>query len=250
MLHFVKKLYEFSLPYESRLKFYKLRHLDEYRTLRKAVHHSEKGDFSLKPFDEHKCIFIHITKTAGTSVAKSLFNYLPYHYTAIDYRVIYGKQTFNKYYKFAFVRNPWDRAYSAYRYLKSGGWNEDDKKWNEENLAQYTNFDDFVKQWLTKENIKKHIHFMPQHHFICDRNNKLLVNYLAYFETINTDFEVICEQLKITANIGHHNANTVDNYLNIYTDETRNIVADIYAEDIELFGYEFNGIRLRTIINP
>lgn len=236
------------LPYETRLRLYKLRHPGDYKTLRTIVHPSAKGDFSLKPFDEHECIFIHITKTAGTSVAKCLFNYLPYHYTAIDYRVIYGKDTFNKYFKFAFVRNPWDRLYSSYRYLKAGGWNEEDTRWGKSNLAEFTDFNDFVSRWLTKDNIKKHVHFMPQHHFICDTKDHLLVDYLAYFETINNDFDKITNILHIDAQIGHHNAGTRGNYLNVYNSQSQGIVADVYAKDIDMFGYDFESIKHRRII--
>jgi len=246
----LRQIYTSALSYETRLWIYKLRHRAEYKRLRHIIQPSPKGDFSLKAFDKNKCIFVHITKTAGTSVAKSLFNYLPYHYTAIDYRVIYGRRTFNKYFKFAFVRNPWDRLYSAYRYLKSGGWNAEDKKWYESNIAEYDDFNDFVTKWLTTDNIKKHLHFMPQHHFICDTNDKILLDYLAYFETINDDFEKLAKQLNIDASISHHNANPASSYLNAYNDTTRNIVANVYNKDISLFGYDFKGIKQRREISP
>jgi len=249
MKRFAHKLYKSILSYETRLRLYKLRHPGEYKKLRSVVHPSDKGDFSLKPYDEHKCIFIHITKTAGTSVSRSLFDYLPYHYTAIEYRVIYGRRTFEKYYKFAFVRNPWDRTYSAYRYLKAGGWNEEDKLWDEANLAQFQDFNSFVKYWLTPQNIRKHIHFMPQYHFICDSNKRLLLDYLAYFETINEDFEKICSKLDIDTKLGRHNANPDNDYRAAYDDESRDIVTNVYSDDIEMFGYDFNGISNRKIIN-
>lgn len=245
MTALLRQLYTSIFNYETRLWLYKQRHQRQYKELRQIIHPSEKGDFSLKPFDENKCIFVHITKTAGTSVAKSLFNYLPYHYTAIDYRVIYGRKKFNNYFKFAFVRNPWDRLHSAYRYLQSGGWNEDDKKWFDSNLKQYNDFNDFVKNWLSPSNIKKHVHFLPQKHFICDNHNNILINYLAYFETINEDFNKIAIQLNIDAKIGHHNANTSSSYLDVYNDETKKIVGEIYHDDITLFGYEFDGIKQR-----
>ena len=203
MAGLAQKIYSTLFSYETKLWLYKIRHLGEYKSLRKTVYPSPKGDFSLKPYDENKCIFIHITKTAGTSVAKSLFGYLPYHYKAIDYRVIYGRKIFEQYYKFAFVRNPWDRTYSAYRYLKSGGWNDDDKLWAEQNISEFDDFNQFIENWLTLSNIKKHIHFTPQYKFICDNKDNLLINYLAYFETINDDFEQIARHLNIDANIGH-----------------------------------------------
>ncbi len=91
---------------------------------------------------------MHIPKTAGISVAESLFGYLPYHYTLSDYKLIYGRRTFRQYFKFAFVRNPFDRLFSAYRFLMKGGWNEGDRRWAEENIARYDSFAEFVERWL------------------------------------------------------------------------------------------------------
>lgn len=237
------------MPYEQRLTFYKWRHPKKFRELRQKVHPSPKGDFSLKPFDEHHAIFIHITKTAGTSVAKSLFGYLPYHYTATQYRVFYGKETFNNYFKFAFVRNPWDRLHSAYRYLKAGGWNEKDKVWGEKHLAQYEDFNEFVIKWLTPENIKTHIHFKPQHEFICDKHGNLLLDYIAYFETLNQDFEEIATRLNIKTTLETHNRNPGETYKNAYTQHAKSKVEDIYAKDIAIFGYSFDGIESRLNLN-
>lgn len=249
MTSFVRQLYRNILSQETRLHLYKLRNFGGYKNLRSSISPSDKGDFSLKPFDDHQCIFVHITKTAGTSVAKGLFDYLPYHYTAVEYRVIYGKRAFDKYFKFAFVRNPWDRLYSAYRYLKSGGWNEEDKIWSETHLTGCNDFKSFVKERLTDKNIMKHIHFMSQHHFICDTNGHLLIDYLAYFETINDDYNKIADKLRIDSKLNHHNASPVASYLSAYNDETRKIVADVYSKDIALFGYEFDKIKHRRVIS-
>ena len=249
MIGFFRKIYKSLLSYETRLWLYKLRHKKEYEQLRSVIYPSAKGDFSIKPFDDNQCIFIHITKSAGTSVAKSVFGYLPYHYTAIDYRVIYGRKTFKRYFKFAFVRNPWDRLYSAYRYLKAGGWNDTDKAWAKDNLSQYNSFNDFVKQWLTKSNIKKHRHFWPQSQFICDNRNNLLIDYLAYFETINDDYNLIRNKIGIGSDIAHHNSNPGNDYRDVYDDESRDIVEKVYATDIALLGYDFYGIKERKTLN-
>jgi hypothetical protein len=245
MAGFINKVYNHIVPYETRRWLYKVRNPAANRRLRTIVNPSAKGDFSLKPFDEHRCIFIHITKTGGTSVAKSLFGYLPYHYTAIEYRVIYGRKHFEQYFKFAFVRNPWDRLYSAYRYLKSGGWDEKDKAWAETNIETYDDFGAFVREWLSKENSRKHLHFQPQHNFICDSKGRLLVDYLAYFETINVDFQNIAKRLHINADLGCHNATPGISYQDVYEEDMKKIVAEVYATDIALFGYDFGGIRQR-----
>lgn len=240
----IRKLYESLFSYETRLRFYKLRHQQQYREIRHKVYPSNKGDFSLKPFDQHRCLFIHITKTAGTSVAKSLFEYLPYHYTAVDYRVIYGHRDFDDYFKFAFVRNPWDRLYSAWRYLAAGGWNDDDRQWYQDNLSRYPDFESFVNEWLNDDNILKHRHFWPQSRFTCDSKG-LLLDHVGYFETLEQDFNIIASRLGIDVKLGKHNANPGKDYRDAYTDEMQQRVAHVYAKDIELFGYRFDGIDNR-----
>lgn len=239
----VKGLYRKLVPYETRYWFYKLRNPREFEQLREIVYPSPKGDFSLRKYDQLQCIFIHITKSAGTSVAKALFGELPYHYTAAQYRVIYGRRDFAHYFKFAFVRNPWDRVYSAYSYLKGGGWNDDDKAWSNKHLAEINDFNQFIIDWLTPERLYSHIHFWPQTRFIYDRRGKLLLDYLAYFEDINDDFDLIRDKLGLTAELQHTNASDRTHYQDIYSPAAIDKVARLYQRDITLFGYRFDSHR-------
>ncbi|KZZ40084.1 hypothetical protein A3758_09400 [Oleiphilus sp. HI0118] len=245
----IKTIYKYIMPFEWRFLLYKRRNRSEVRTLRKKVFKSDKGNFSLRHYDTTQSIFVHITKSAGTSVAKALYGELPYHYTAQQYRVIYGRKTFNAYYKFCFVRNPWDRLYSAFSYLKGGGWNDEDRLWANENLSKIESFDDFVMNWFSEDQLKSHIHFWPQSKFICDRHGKPIIDDLYYFETINEDFDTITKKLNINAQLAHTNASKRKSYLDIYTPETIEKVRKIYYQDITNFGYKFNGINRKTIRN-
>jgi hypothetical protein len=202
-----------------------------------------KGDFSLRSYDQMECIFVHITKSAGTSIAKSLFSELPYHYTASQYRVIYGRKKFSRYFKFAFVRNPWDRLYSAYSYLKGGGWNDKDLQWAKENFSDVNNFNDFVMNWLTPGRLNSHIHFWPQARFICDGKGDILLNHIAYFENINDEFTEICLKLNINKQLSHTNSSQRDSYTQAYTPEAIQKVRSLYQQDITLLGYSFNDIE-------
>ena len=76
-----------------------------------------------KHFTRNKCIFIHIPKAAGTSVLAALGKTKEKGRDHVSWQV-YKKASsrkFARYYKFTFVRNPYDRALSAYRYILSGG---------------------------------------------------------------------------------------------------------------------------------
>ncbi|MBI1425224.1 MAG: hypothetical protein GC149_17385 [Gammaproteobacteria bacterium] len=248
MKTFLKHLYYKFVPELRRKQIHKYLHLSEYEYARTAVFESSKGNFSLRGFDQKKSIFVHIPKAAGTSIALSIFGELPYHYKAIDYIVIFGRETFNEYFKFAFVRNPWDRVYSAYSFLQKGGWDEKDKAWAEKNIARFKSFNDFALNWLTTENVHSYMHFIPQYEFICDRHKRIIVDYLGYFETINEDFNEICRRITCNSSLAHTNKSTELNYTKFYTEETKELVAQIYKTDIELFGYSFNGIKEKTTI--
>lgn len=245
----MRTLYRRLLSDEARHWLYKLRHPAEFRELRRVVHPSPKGDFSLRKFDQHQCIFVHITKSAGTSVAKALFGELPYHYTATQYRVIFGRRDFSRYFKFAFVRNPWDRLYSAYSYLKGGGWDAKDKAWAEQHLTGIDDFNQFVTEWLTPARLDSHMHFWPQSRFICDRRGRPLIDYLGYFETIADDFDQIRRRLHIETTLPHTNASERIGYRSAYSPEAVEAVARLYPEDIARFGYHFDGFQRMRISN-
>lgn len=244
----MKKLYRALLPYEIRYFFYKLRHPAEFKMLRWQVYSSPRGDFSLRSFDKQRCIFIHIPKSAGTSVAQSLFGELPYHYTAVQYRVIYGRRTYNQYFKFAFVRNPWDRLYSGYSYLKNGGWNEEDRIWYSLNLSHLVDFNTFVIDWLNPQRLNAHMHFRPQVDFICDRRQRPIIDYLGYFETLSDDFAYITRKMNLAAELFHFNASKRESYRDVYISEAIEKVNQLYRSDIELFGYDFQGVKTRKTI--
>ena len=241
----LRSLYRKWVPAETRFWLYKLRNRAAVEGLRAKVNPSPKGDFSLRRFDERSAIFVHIPKAAGTSVALSLFGELPYHYTASQYRVIFGRRAFDQYFKFAFVRNPWDRLYSAYSYLKAGGWNEKDKTWFDDNLGRLPGFEAFVMDWLNADRLRAHMHFRPQYEFISDRRGAVLLDHLGYFETLSDDFNAVAEQIGSDARLAHRNASLRTDYRQAYSHEARQMVGQLYAHDIELFGYGFRGIQAR-----
>ncbi len=246
----LKDIYKKYVPSEARFWLYKMRHYSEVESLKHTVFPSEKGDFSLRRYYQNKAIFVHITKAAGTSLALSLFGELPYHYTAQQYRVIFGRKHFNNCFKFTFVRNPWDRLYSAYSYLTGGGWNEDDANWARINLSNVKDFNDFVMNWLTEEKLNSHIHLRPQHKFICDRKNKPIIDYIGYFETIQEDFDNISNKLGLTnKNLKHTNASKRAGYREIYTQDSIKKVYDLYKFDIVSLGYQFDGLHRKTVLN-
>lgn len=245
----MRELYHALVPPETRYWLYKLRNPAQFRRLRTVANVHDKGTFSLRAYDQRECIFVHITKTAGTSVAKSLFGELPYHYTASQYRIIFGRRDFNRYFKFAFVRNPWDRLYSAWSYLKGGGWDAKDRAWAKIHLADTDDFNEFVLSWLNTDRLQSHLHFRPQRHFLCDRHGRILIDHLAYFETIQSDFKLIRDRIHPAAELPHTNRSARDDYRKVYSAAAVDRVAALYADDISMFGYTFDGLSRKRIVD-
>lgn len=247
---FFRKLYHYILSDEKRYWFYNLRKFRRIDLIKSQVLKTDKGNFSLRHFYAHKCIFVHVTKSAGTSLALSLFGEMPKHYTAQKYRVIYGKRDFNRFFKFTFVRNPWDRLYSSYSYLKDGGWNETDAEFSRKNLKNLKNFEDFVMNWLTNERLESHIHFWPQSKFVCDNRGRPIIDFIGYFETLNEDFNYVLNQLHLESReLKHTNKSQRASYIDVYTEEMKNKIANLYSQDINNFGYKFNDFNRVKIVD-
>ena len=63
-------------------------------------------------------IFIHINKTAGTSIGNAIGLPIKHHRTAREVIAAIGKDKWNTAYKFTLVRNPWDEVVSHYEYRR------------------------------------------------------------------------------------------------------------------------------------
>lgn len=203
----------------------------------------------------HETIFIHVPKNAGQSIEQAFLadiglswrNRAPLllrpkvdcdndtpprlaHLTGsqyVDLKYITPKM-FSSYYKFGVCRNPWDRAFSLYKYLTN----------------QSKPFTRFVKEDYEIEIYKKRYWFsMSQAKFLLDESNKPVVDKIIRFEELSSGFEEVARKLRLkTTNLPHINKSKslakID-YREAYCEESKKIIADIYADDIELFDYSF-----------
>lgn len=191
-----------------------------------------------KNTDSIQAIFIHIPKTAGTSLY-NLIGYTGIGHVPYQWYESRDPDKFEKYFKFAFVRNPWDRLVSAFFYLKKGGSNAMDKHWAFKNLSHYTDFEQFVQGWVNEKNIEDYFHFIPQHKFICDQSMSIKVDYVGRFENIDKDFDFISKKIGINDSLPYVNKSNRKAYQSYYSKETQAIVARVYKQDVEAFNYQF-----------
>jgi len=199
---------------------------------------------SIKAFDYYRCVFIHIPKAAGMSVNKSLFgNYGGSHKTIKFYKNLYHINTFNKYFKFTFVRNPWVRAYSTFNYLKYGGKNanERDLTFGRQHFKDI-NFETFIMKWLNKESMYSYEHLYPQYYFLKDENGIICCDFIGKVENIDVDFKIITKKIGINTKLYETNTSNrkSNDVLSVYTADMISKIRELYAEDIKLFQYKFN----------
>ena len=219
----------------------------------------------------HKFIFIKIPKTAGTSIVDHLDPYLNQELRDLDLgdherirdnhfpeKGIYKPGIIsilkenhlnkhfdiNSYFKFAFVRNPWDVRLSRYFYLRDTEIAYNTKKnLPTDNSALSLDFKSwcFSGEWFPAQNWScKNKTQGGQIGFLQNDNFEIDIDYIGKFENLQEDFNNICDQIGIeNKKLPHHNKSKHKHYTKYYDDETREFVAKNYAKDIEYFGYEF-----------
>lgn len=211
-----------------------------FRWLVRLRENASTDGYSLLPFVERKAIFVHIPKAAGVSVCRGLFGNLGAAHTSVSqYRVVFTPRELAEFFKFAFVRNPWDRLHSAYYYLRSGGMNELDQKFAAAELS-FDSFDEFVRRGLRRRGVRRYTHFVPQHRLVCLPGRRPLLDFVGRFENLERDYERVAEQIPDAGALRHDNrtAHRPD-FRDEYSDATRSIVARMYSRDISMFGYRF-----------
>ena len=197
--------------------------------------------------EKHNFIFVHIQKTAGESIATVLREHIPdlkpllnKHDFAIKGRKALGEEQWEKYYKFAIVRNPWDRLVSWYSMAVNNG--RLNKLW-EYIVKNSENFDEFIR------NCTETVHdydgekncFYNQLDYITDESGKIIVDFIGRYENLNEDFKKICGVINLPqVGLPHirHKSKHV-HYSAYYDSEIRDIVSERYKKDIEFFGYKF-----------
>lgn len=187
-------------------------------------------------FERHRCIFIHVPKCAGSSVKKSLFSQRTHGHMPLWFYERHFPDFFETAYKFSFVRNPLDRAFSAYRYLRSNRSIERDLAAHR--LAmRYDSFDRFVQDWLCEENAHRQMHFAPQWRFLCDSLGEVRMDFIGRQESMGEDFRHVCRQLGVESSLDAVNVSAEKALRTDFEERTIERIRRVYARDYELLGY-------------
>ncbi|MEO1987399.1 MAG: sulfotransferase family 2 domain-containing protein [Martelella sp.] len=197
-----------------------------------------RGAYSGWP-NENRAIFIHLPKTAGTSISRQLGLPTSRHVPVKLYQVT-NPRKFATYFKFAFVRNPYDRLVSSYAFLKQGGMNDDDARFARQKVLPFENFEHFLTEGFARDpETRAWVHFRPQSHFICDASGRNLMDFTGRFERIAQDYAAIAARLGKPGDLPIFNKSARGDYREAYSPATLEIAQHHFADDLAIFGYDF-----------
>lgn len=160
------------------------------------------------------------------------------HLTAVEMRDILGVELWEKIFTFTVVRNPWERILSLYMYMRKNTSAVDDltfeqfvKRIHQERMSPGSTI--FTYRPLTRTCLE----------FISDENGKIIVDKIVRFENRQDELPEIGQQIGCPE-LGSLKINSArpqkSRYQDSYTDELRDLVAEIYAQDIDYFDYSFD----------
>lgn len=215
----------------------------------------------------HRFIFIHIYKTGGSSLLKALEPYgvsqgLPHHPLAREVREIIEKgesenyrywnglqiltdkpSAWKDYFKFAFVRNPYDYAVSLYCWLAIN---------TSHDMYSYINSITFLEFLKTLKNPElepsgfqdgsARVFRRPLSDFVLDEDGNELLDFVGKWENLEREYSRICDKLFIPQrpSLPPTNISPRDRDYRVYYDEEgKAIIEEVFKKDLEYFGYEF-----------
>lgn len=203
---------------------------------------------------EKKVIYLRNPKVANSSIKTSLYSgEAKDDYSIHSIVVNTGMQKVKlsaeelDYFKFTYVRNPFERLVSCYE----SKYHADKIKYKDKDKLLY--FDSYLLGYIRKDKgfdnfIKRIIrlpywcmdrHFFPQYYWTHDERGQQLLDYIGQYENLEEDFKKIQEKYGLKP-LPHYNSSGGEkrDWRSYYTLETAKLVYEKYKKDIECFGYE------------
>lgn len=197
-----------------------------------------------------RCIYVHIPKTGGNSVNAALGSGWEAHKDLARFAAELRPEVFNGYFKFAIVRNPWERLFSDYNYQRRKSRPAHTKLFLFTEQGERRRFRDWVAAALARPHaydpsewggaVSPRIHrWSPQVDWI-EVDGRIAVDAVARMERLQADFRAIAGALGLGRDrLPRRNRRLHYHYSWYYDEETRLRVAGYYARDISAFGYRF-----------
>lgn len=217
--------------------------------------------------DRYRYIYIGIPKTGSVSARRALaalenrniednkLYLLPGHKDTINHATARQVRELNRdiwdgYFKFAVVRNPWDRVLSWYAGLSAEKKRVAFDKWLFDDFfnrtagpvsASYHFENDKFEKKIAKENLADYWldYLLPCAAWVTDESGRPIVDLIGRFETLAQDWNRICARIGIKTPLPHADQSHHQHYSAYYTDEMCELIANQFKSDIDMFGYAF-----------
>jgi len=191
--------------------------------------------YNLSICDRKKFVWFRVAKVGTRSIYHQINANGSTSELVHPYQILYSPRRYEDYFKFAFVRNPWDRIISCWRnkVVEKNAFKLDDAEF--EKVKQFEYFVDYVSR-LDIETCNNHLRLQCA---LIDLNR---IDFLGRFETFEKDLRYVLGCLEISFdNILHENKSKRKNdFREYYTDSLKKKVYHIYKKDIDIFGYRFD----------
>ncbi|MGD1807349.1 sulfotransferase family protein [Dapis sp. BLCC M126] len=234
-----------------------------YWIKKKQLEERDQAVYSLHPIiriDKYKVIYFPIPKVATSTLkyisakllelenidSLELEDIHEFIFPSVERKNLHKYQD---YYKFGFVRNPWERLFSCYKskIKVDPNYNHPDyqdgisKRFVRYNLFRAgMSFEEFVKAISQIPDPDSDFHFKSQYIFFTNNKGEEVVNFIGRYESLQEDWKKVRDASNLPAiELPHLNKESSKHYSEYYTPETIDIVSARYAEDINKFGYKF-----------
>jgi len=205
---------------------------------------------------KHKFIYLHTPKTGGMSIGSALYEALGIKDIYQSFHIHYddlNEEILRDYFVFTFVRNPWDRIVSDYRYKEEINANFSFESFSNNPQFCYeqqyktsvkpTDINFFDNHKDTSNYFSEFIHTISQLDFLKGKFNHNIdtlpfINFTGRYENIEQDFKYICDKIGITAKLPHKNFTNWKNKHYSWYFKNMNFNSDI-IKDSEKFNYTF-----------
>lgn len=135
------------------------------------------------------------------------------------------------YFKFAIVRNPFDRFVSTCSFLN---------RRNPDFEGQETTF---MKKAIRAEPFRQRVLVWPQADLVTNSHNEVMMDFVGHYESLQDSYNEICRYIGIPASeLPIENKSMHKKWLDYYDDELKNSVVKFYRTDFRLFGYGSDGM--------
>ena len=197
---------------------------------------------------QHRFLFVHIQKTAGTSVTEALGRVEGSQRLGYDHSMLSSVDAavYEGYYVFCFVRNPFDRLVSWWNMMLHKGVHNDFSRYLLSGSSGFSAFLDRIEVIYEANPLERDAnHPYPksiafnQLDYVTGIDGHLAADFIGRFEYLETDFRRLSEEIGVHLALPHTNAFARRHYREYYTPVDVEKVRKLYKRDLDHFGYDF-----------